>query len=469
MGIRGQRTIAPERHVTCNGGKTWWRLRAQGCRGRGQRRQNHLEVEDARLDAQAARDRRVQLAQAAKLGARAGGDQSRDTRVQKWYAGRGPVLRVWQAEAAQQILDDPLEVVEVNRIARLEPLGSSARDQPGGVRPFDGCLARLRRPPHDPPYLEQPDVADPAREIAFEGVGEPRKQSRAHDLVVRRDRVLQCNGVGQLLLRPFCAHHRQCASRNEGPAHDFVQTGAGQQRACAVRGRIGVGLRAGVGADTLLVRRLAILAHAQDLLDQIFLDAQIGPEGGNRGTEAIGRHLAGNSETGKLVPRESRWIIHPGHALQVGGAQLYLGGHRWPRVAIHHAFDHAAAAQLGQKRCGPSRGKGNAVGVHAALEAIGGLGNQPQAAAGAANAAWLEGRCFEQHIPGRARDLARISAHDTGQRHRPVAIGDHDVLGQQSPVQAVKGRHGLTRPRPPDHDGSRKLVEIEGVQGMAGL
>ena len=69
-----ENVVAPRR-----AGK-WW--------PRSQRRHGQLEIEHARLDAQAARDRRVQLAQVAKFSASGTRDQGRNPRVQMGHVGR---------------------------------------------------------------------------------------------------------------------------------------------------------------------------------------------------------------------------------------------------------------------------------------------------------------------------------------------------------------------------------------------
>src|SRR5699024_9626117 len=101
------------------------------------------------------------------------------------------------------------------------------------------------------------------------------------------------------------------------------------------------------------------------------------------------------------------------------------------------------AAVLGDQLGGTAGGQQRQLRVHAALEALGGLGRQAVAARGAGHGDLLEGRGLEVHVPGGPGDLGVLTAHDTGDAQHPVAVptavGDQQVLGVQATSDVIEG------------------------------
>lgn len=76
--------------------------------------------------------------------------------------------------------------------------------------------------------------------------------------------------------------------------------------------------------------------------------------------------------------------------------------------------------------------------VHAALEALAGIGHEPVAPRAPSNCPWREPGDFERDIARRARDRAALAAHDAGQPQDRLRIGDHEHVGGELDVAAVQ-------------------------------
>ena len=166
--------------------------------------------------------------------------------------------------------------------AGLEPAGAPARPRsPPAYERLVGQLLRVpARASTTGPTSNSATSATPRARLRLPRRPAARQQRRAHDLVVRRDRVLDDDAVGQRMsLRPL-ASAQQPAARHERPAS---RPRAGPARPAASRARSAQRL-AGCGAGARRLARQprghAVVADAGAyLLDEILLDRDVGPEG----------------------------------------------------------------------------------------------------------------------------------------------------------------------------------------------
>ena len=115
-----------------------------------------------------------------------------------------------------------------------------------------------------------------------------------------------------------------------------------------------------------------------------------------------------------------------------------------------------------------SRGRLREIRVDALLPAARRLGAQAKPLGGAEDPDRLEVRGLEQELARLLVDLALERAHDPGDRHRPLGIGDHEVALVQRADRAVEGGHLLALARPADDDASLpELRPVEGVERAA--
>jgi hypothetical protein len=79
----------------------------------------------------------------------------------------------------------------------------------------------------------------------------------------------------------------------------------------------------------------------------------------------------------------------------------------------------------GDPRAAPHR-RLEAVRVHAALEALAGLRRQVEGATGTADGDRIEEGAFQEQVRRALCHLAVLAAHDAGDRHRPLRVGDEE-------------------------------------------
>src|SRR5271165_1238428 len=100
--------------------------------------------------------------------------------------------------------------------------------------------------------------------------------------------------------------------------------------------------------------------------------------------------------------------------------------------------------------------------IDAALEAMARLGVQAVASRRATHAARIEVRALEKDAFGRRSDLAVTTPHDAGERYRPLAVADDQVVGSQCSLDAVERHQYFPRTRMSDDDASAAhSVEVE--------
>ncbi len=129
-----------------------------------------------------------------------------------------------------------------------------------------------------------------------------------------------------------------------------------------------------------------------------------------------------------------------------------------------------AAGDLGDQRRGAGGGVQAPLGVAAALEAVAGVGVEAEAAARGAHPPAVEVGALDEQVGGRVGDLAVGAAHDAGQRHRPLGVGDDQHLGVEGARDAVEGRQPLAAAGAADDDAAAgEAGEVEGVERLAQL
>ena len=112
-----------------------------------------------------------------------------------------------------------------------------------------------------------------------------------------------------------------------------------------------------------------------------------------------------------------------------------------------HVRDRASARErLHQRRRSAEGALGVSV-IDAALEAVARLGVQPVAPRRAPHAPRIEERALEEHAGRRGADLRVGSAHHAGQRDRPLAVADEEIVLVQPALGAVERGHRLAGAR----------------------
>ena len=132
-----------------------------------------------------------------------------------------------------------------------------------------------------------------------------------------------------------------------------------------------------------------------------------------------------------------------------------------------------AAGDLLDKRAGDV-GDVHAAGlVDLALKADGGVGDQRQVTAGVRGSAGIEAGTLDHHVDGVVLDLGIHAAHNAGQRHGTLAVGNQAHAGVEHALLAVEGRELLVLLGSADHHAATALalgkgIQVKGVQGLTG-
>ena len=113
--------------------------------------------------------------------------------------------------------------------------------------------------------------------------------------------------------------------------------------------------------------------------------------------------------------------------------------------------------------------RAGSVGIHAPLEAHGGIRDQPHPPSAARHRIRREMRRLEQHLGGRLANGAAAAAHDAREADRPRRIRDHQAIRVERVFLAVEQHDALSRPRPAHADCARETRKIVGMQGLAQL
>ena len=159
--------------------------------------------------------------------------------------------------------------------------------------------------------------------------------------------------------------------------------------------------------------------------------------------------------------------------MHAGQAQLNAvdGLGRGENVDI--AGSNLAAGDLLDERAG-NVGDIHAAGlVDLALKANGGVGDQRQIAAGVRGATGVEAGALDHHVDGIVLDLGIHAAHNAGQRHGALAVGDKAHAGVERTLLAVERRELLILLGGANHHAAvaialGKGVQVKGVQRLTG-
>ena len=111
--------------------------------------------------------------------------------------------------------------------------------------------------------------------------------------------------------------------------------------------------------------------------------------------------------------------------------------------------------------------------VNLALKANGGVGDQRQVAAGVRGATGVEAGALDHHVDGVVLDLGIHAAHNAGQRHGALAVGDETHAGVERAFLAVERRELLILLGGANHHATPALalgkgVQVKGVQRLTG-
>ena len=304
------------------------------------------------------------------------------------------------------------------------------------------------------------------------GLQQARQQRAAHLGLLGHQRVHEHHGA----TAAFGGHADllQVARGSKAKGRGLVEA-AGAQDLADLTGEL---LLAGQAADVVLGsrngrRHAAHAPQAQDLLDQVDLARQIGAEARRGDHEVLAVTLHGAAKAGERALDEVGLDIGAADGMHAGQAQLNAidGLGRGEHVDVAGS-DLAAGDLLDQ--CAGDVGDIHAAGlVDLALKADGGVGDQRQVTAGVRGAAGVEAGALDHHVNGVVLDLGIHAAHNAGQRHGTLAVGDEAHAGVEHALLAVEGRELLVLLGSADHHAATALalgkgIQVKGVQRLTG-
>ena len=210
-------------------------------------------------------------------------------------------------------------------------------------------------------------------------------------------------------------------------------------------------------------RHAAHAPQAQDLLDEVDLARQVGAEARRGNHEVLAVTLHGAAQAGERALDEVGLDIGAADGMHAGKAQLNAvdGLGRGEHVDV--AGSDLAAGDLLDKRAGDVGDVHAARLVDLALKADGGIGDQRQVAAGVRGATGIEAGALDHHVNGIVLDLGIHAAHNAGQRHGTLAVGDQAHAGVEHALLAVEGRELLVLLGGADHHATTALALGKGV------
>ena len=140
---------------------------------------------------------------------------------------------------------------------------------------------------------------------------------------------------------------------------------------------------------------------------------------------------------------------------------------------IDIAGSNLAAGDLLDERAGNVGDIHAASLVNLALKANGGVGDQRQIAAGVRGATGVEASALDHHVDGVVLDLGIHAAHNAGQRHGALAVGDKAHAGVEHALFAIERREFLILLGGANHHATvaialGKGVQVKGVQRLTG-
>ena len=416
----------------------------------------------------------MNLADPAQYGA-AGQNLGRTTRLQESVALAldGTEANLLDAQLGKQLLNDALAKEEAQLAVLhvpglLAPLAREHARYRLGLLGQAGVLATVEQAAD----LVQVHVGCAVGLVVGHGLQQARQQRAAHLGLLGHQRAHEHHGA----TAAFGGHADllQVARGSKAKGRGLVET-AGAQDLADLAGEL---LLAGQATDVVLSsrdgrRHAAHAPQAQDLLDEVNLTRQVGAEARRGDHEVLAVTLHGAAQAGERALDKVRLDIGAADGVHAGQAQLNAvdGLGRGEHVDVTGS-DLATGDLLDQ-------GAGDVGDVHAAglvdlaLKANGGVGDQRQVTAGVRGAAGVEAGALDHHVNGVVLDLGIHAAHNAGQRHGTLAVGDEAHAGVEHALLAVEGRELLVLLGSADHHAATALalgkgIQVKGVQRLAG-
>ena len=200
----------------------------------------------------------------------------------------------------------------------------------------------------------------------------------------------------------------------------------------------------------------------RDLLDHVDLACHVARAPGRHGDVPVVRDLETEAlEGGALLVRGN---AEPDHERRPLGAKTDDGPFGKPVVDVDVA-GHPRAREIDDHPAREDRRVLREVRVDALLPAVGTGCPEPESLGRAEDPERLEVRRFEQHLVRALRDLALLASHDRGERDRMLAVGDHEIFGNEPAERAVERAQLLASPGTAyDDSPTRELRAIEGME-----
>ena len=308
--------------------------------------------------------------------------------------------------------------------------------------------------------------------VVGNGLEQTRQQRAAHLGLLGHQRIHEHHGAAAAL--GGHADLLQIARSGKAKGRGLVET-AGAQDLADLAGEL---LLAGQAADVVLGsrdgrRHAAHAPQAQDLLDQIDLARQVGAEAGRSDHKVLAVTLDGAAQAGERTLDKVGLDVGTADGVHAGQAQLNAvdGLGRGENVDI--AGSNLAAGDLLDERAG-NVGDIHAAGlVDLALKANGGVGDQRQIAAGVRGATGVKAGALDHHVDGVVLDLGIHAAHNAGQRHGALAVGDEAHAGVEHALLAIERRKLLVLLGGANHHAAVAVAlgkgrQVKGMQRLTG-
>ena len=312
--------------------------------------------------------------------------------------------------------------------------------------------------------LEERGVAQALVGGARGGDGEVGQDRGPHDVQVGADRVEQAQAVRHLGEEPGQGRG------HEGEGHGLVQAAPGQ-------GVAGEGLAPLCqGQDALGEHRLASQRHRgdlvvavdpQDLFHQAGLALDVGAPGGHLDLQrGLAAGLDGEAEALQDLALTLGWQREAAEA----GAALGPQGDLAPPVRDLAGGDDVARLAAAERQDQARRDLGAPAGrfrVEPALEAVAGVGEDAELAAGGGGAHRIEERDLQEDLGGLLGAARKLAAHDAADALQPGLVGDHRHLGVHDVGLVVEGQDLLAGAGQAHGQVALELGGVEDVQRPA--
>ena len=416
----------------------------------------------------------VNLADPAQHGA-AGQNLSRTARLQKGIALAldGTEADLLDAQLGEQLLDNALAKEETQLAVLhvpglLAPLAREHTRHGLGLLGQAGVLATVEQAAD----LVQMHVRRAVGLVVGHRLQQTRQQRAAHLGLLGHQRVHEHHGATAAL-----GGHTdllQVARGGKAKSRGLVEA-AGAQDLTDLTGEL---LLAGQAADVVLGsrdgrRHAAHAPQAQDLLDQIDLARQVGAEAGRSDHKVLAVTLDGAAQAGERTLDKVGLDVGTADGVHAGQAQLNAvdGLGRGENVDI--AGSNLAAGDLLDERAGNVGDIHAASLVNLALKANGGVGDQRQIAAGVRGATGVKAGALDHHVDGVVLDLGIHAAHNAGQRHGALAVGDEAHAGVEHALLAIERRKLLVLLGGANHHAAVAVAlgkgrQVKGMQRLTG-